>query len=284
MLRRSGVRVLDAGDRAAARAVCDLDPVTNVFVAARLDEGALGSTGVAYGLEASGPGQGELRSMLWASANIVPVNATADDLERYAARVKRARRRSSSFFGPADQVLPLWQMLSRSYGPARSFRPEQPLMVATPQARARSSVEPEPCVRVAQPHEVDAIVPAAAAMFTEEIGYAPYVGSSAAYRAGVQRLVLQGRTFVLMDGSRVRFKADVGSLASDVAQIQGVWIDPAWRGRGLAAPCMARVVDLVQAQLAPTVSLYVNDYNTPALRAYERAGFERVGTFATVIL
>ena len=47
---------------------------------------------------------------------------------------------------------------------------------------------------------------------------------------------------------------------------------------------MARVVDLVEAELAPTVSLYVNGYNTPALRAYERAGFERVGTFATVIL
>ena len=70
--------------------------------------------------------------------------------------------------------------------------------------------------------EVDAIVPAAAAMFTEEIGYAPYVGSAAAYRAGVQRLVMGGRTFVLMDGARVRFKADVGSLASGVAQIQGV--------------------------------------------------------------
>ena len=131
---------------------------------------------------------------------------------------------------------------------------------------------------------MDLLYPAGAAMFTEEIGYAPYVGSAAAYRAGVQRLVMGGRTFVLMDGARVRFKADVGSLASGVAQIQGVWIDPAWRGRGLAAPCMARVVDLVEAELAPTVSLYVNGYNTPALRAYERAGFERVGTFATVIL
>lgn len=311
MLRRSGVRALDAGDRAAARALCDLDPVTNVFVAARLDEGALGSTSAAFGLDgdvgqplaagadssgfdADGLGRGgarslessqrPLRSMLWASANLVPVEASPDDLERYAARVKCARRRVSSLFGPAEQVLPLWQLVSRSYAPARSFRPEQPLMVASREARERQGIEPEPRVRVARLDEVDAIVPAAAAMFTEEIGYAPYVGSAAAYRAGVQRLVMGGRTFVLMDGARVRFKADVGSLASGVAQIQGVWIDPAWRGRGLAAPCMARVVDLVEAELAPTVSLYVNGYNTPALRAYERAGFERVGTFATVIL
>ena len=148
MLRRSGVRALDAGDRAGARALCDLDPVTNVFVAARLDEGALGSTSAAFGLDgdvgqplaagadasgfdADGLGRGgarslessqrPLRSMLWASANLVPVEASPDDLERYAARVKCARRRVSSLFGPAEQVLPLWQLVSRSYAPALSL-------------------------------------------------------------------------------------------------------------------------------------------------------------------
>lgn len=47
---------------------------------------------------------------------------------------------------------------------------------------------------------------------------------------------------------------------------------------------MAAVADLVEQAHADTVSLYVNDYNLPALRAYLTAGFERVGTFATVIL
>ena len=32
------------------------------------------------------------------------------------------------------------------------------------------------------------------------------------------------------------------------------------------------------------VSLYVNDYNVRALATYRRVGFERVGTFATVLL
>lgn len=140
-------------------------------------------------------------------------------------------------------------------------------------------------VRIARLDELDAVQPAAAAMFTEEIGYAPYVGSDRGYRAGLRRLIALGRTFVLTDADgTVRFKADVGSLAHDVAQIQGVWVHPAWRGRGLATPCMIRTVQLVRATLAPTVSLYVNGFNTPALRAYQSAGFERVGTFATVIL
>ena len=31
------------------------------------------------------------------------------------------------------------------------------------------------------------------------------------------------------------------------------------------------------------VSLYVNGYNTRAVRAYERVGFETVGTYATIL-
>ena len=37
------------------------------------------------------------------------------------------------------------------------------------------------------------------------------------------------------------------------------------------------------ATVAPTVSLYVNHYNTGALIAYERVGFRQVGTYATVL-
>ena len=46
---------------------------------------------------------------------------------------------------------------------------------------------------------------------------------------------------------------------------------------------MAELVRQVRAQLAPTVSLYVNDFNAPALAVYRDVGFREVGTFATVM-
>jgi predicted GNAT family acetyltransferase len=67
------------------------------------------------------------------------------------------------------------------------------------------------------------------------------------------------------------------------AQIQGVWVAPEWRGRGLASRGMAAVVKDALRRSAPTVSLYVNDYNHAARRVYARCGFRRVGTFATVL-
>ncbi len=46
---------------------------------------------------------------------------------------------------------------------------------------------------------------------------------------------------------------------------------------------MAAVVDLVRREIAPTVSLYVNDWNVPARRAYERVGFRETARFSTVM-
>ena len=35
--------------------------------------------------------------------------------------------------------------------------------------------------------------------------------------------------------------------------------------------------------VAPVVSLYVNQHNEPARRTYERVGFVTTGTFATIL-
>ena len=121
------------------------------------------------------------------------------------------------------------------------------------------------------------MVPAAAAMFTEEIGYPPYWGSGAAYRQAVAGLVARGHTFVRVEDGQVVFKADVGSVGLGVAQIQGVWVAPAWRGQGLAAPAMAAVAEMVMADIAPVATLYVNDFNAPARATYRGVGFTEVG-------
>lgn len=59
---------------------------------------------------------------------------------------------------------------------------------------------------------------------------------------------------------------------------------PELRGRGLAAPAMAAVVEHILDHIAPVVTLYVNEFNAPALATYRRVGFVQTGTFATVLL
>ena len=280
---RSAMRVLAHDDLDEALALCALDPVANLFVAARLTSIRIDPrrhSGEIWGYYEGG----RLRSACWSGANLVPVEATPVALEAFAQRARRSGRQCSSIVGVADQVLGLWQHLQSSWGPARDVRANQPLMSIARQP----DVAPDPAVRRSRVDELEVLVPACVAMFTEEVGYSPIAADGGTvYRTQVSSLVATGRSFVRMEdlpaGSQVVFKAELGSVTSEAVQVQGVWVNPRYRGRGVAAPAMAAVVQAVRREVAPTVSLYVNGYNTRAVRAYERVGFRSVGTYATIL-
>ena len=281
MLRtRSAVRPVTRDERDAALALCARDVAANVFVAARLDEGALDTR---YGTLLGHHRDGVLDALCWASANVVPVATDPESTAAFAERIRRWRGRCASILGPRDLVASLWSALEPSWSPARAIRSEQPLM-GTTTPPSTLGIQPDPRVRLARRDEVDLVLPAAAHMFTREIGYPPYTGSSRGYRSALLALIEHGHTYVIVEDDRVIFKADVGSVALGCAQVQGVWLAPDLRGRGLAVPAMAAVVELVMHDLAPWVTLYVNDFNTAALATYHRIGMGDIGVFSTVLL
>lgn len=281
MLRtRSPVRPLSREDRDEAMALCASDPAANVFVAARIAEGALDTR---YGTLLGHRRDGLLDALCWTSANVAPVGADSAATAAFADRIRRWRSRCASILGPADQVAALWSALEPSWAPPRAIRVRQPLLGSTTPPSARG-VPLDGRVRPARSHEVELVLPAAEHMFTREIGYPPYTGSSRTYRAGLSALIERGHTYVIVEGGRVVFKADVGSVALGCAQLQGVWLAPDLRGGGLSVPAMAAVVEQVMADHAPLVTLYVNDFNAPALAAYRHIGLTEIGMFSTVLL
>ena len=131
--------------------------------------------------------------------------------------------------------------------------------------------------------QLEAYLPAAVAMFTEEVGVDPRIpDGGAAYRQRVAGLIDAGRAFAHFENGRVVAKAEIGALSRSVGLIQGVWVDPTRRGQGLAAPAVAAVTRDIQRR-GRLPSLYVNNFNTPALRAYARIGYRQSRTFASVL-
>jgi predicted GNAT family acetyltransferase len=121
-------------------------------------------------------------------------------------------------------------------------------------------------------------------MYTEEVGVSPVAdGGDGAYRQRVRDLVSSGRAYARFIDGQVAFKAELAVITRHTAQIQGVWTAPQWRGRGLATAGIAAVVADALRRVAPTVTLYVNDFNHAARSVYARCGFRQVGTFATVL-
>lgn len=274
------LRVLTMADLPAALRVAERDPIANVFVLSRLQNGGL--VPARGGAELWGWSvDGELTSLLYVGANVVPVEADAAAIAAFAAHAGRSARRCSSIVGPADAVLPLWERLAPVWGPAREVRSDQPLMAVE---NPDPAITPDRAVRSVARGQLDILMPACVAMFTEEVGVSPLgADGGLLYRCRIAELIEGGRAFARIEGDDVLFKAEVGAATPAVCQVQGVWVEPTRRGQGLAAPGVAAVVELARASIAPTVSLYVNDFNRAALATYRRVGFRQVGTFASVL-
>lgn len=239
----------------------------------------------------------ELVALVWNGANLCPVlpGDASEESETMRAEVAAAAvgrlTRPAAIVGPAETVLDLWGRVEPWWGPERELRARQLSMAITgPPVRVPGVDDAGlalDAVRRATLDDYDLLLPACVHMFIGEVGYDPLAHGRAAYEDRLRYLIRSGRSYLQLgtvDGRReVVFKAEVGAVAGGVAQLQGVWVHPRLRGRGLARAGLGGVIDAVRRSTAPTVSLYVNDFNPTAIRAYEAVGFAQVGTFATVM-
>ncbi len=276
---RHGVRPLGAGDLDDFLALTGHDPVVNVFADYRarttnLEPRWLG--GEMWGRFEDG----HLRAACHVGANLVPVQASAEDAVAFAERALTRGRTVSTIVGPHDAVEVFWNCVSSGWGTPRETRWNQPhLEIAGP-----PGIEPDPLVRRTTRGDMTELYPACVAMYTEEVGLSPEAGGGAElYRARVTQLMNRGWSFARFDDGRLVFKAEVACATPHAAQIQGVWVPQERRGEGLASAGMAAVVDLVRREIAPVVSLYVNEWNHAARRTYEKVGFVETARFATVM-
>ncbi|MCL2463777.1 MAG: DUF4081 domain-containing protein [Micrococcales bacterium] len=282
--RHSGALVLGESQLRRVLALCEADPVGTVLASVRVEQA------VASGLRAAGgevwgyTQDDELVAACWAGANLVPImpgldpDVRARALDALAGLGANRGRRCSSIVGPRQDVLGLWERLRATWPAAREVRDNQPSLVI----RTPPLVAPDPLVRRSRPDELNVVLPACVAMFTEEVGYSP-LSSGGYYEARVRSLIRQGRSFVRCDGGRVVFKAEVAAVALGVGQVQGVWVAPDRRGEHLSEAGMAAVVEATRSSIAPMVSLYANAFNLRAMAAYRAVGFGQVGTYATVL-
>jgi hypothetical protein len=280
--------------------MCAIDPVAHVVPAMQLERAK--QTGfIPPGLWAVKRRAGlskELAGVVWNGANftaLLPTDSAdaADTARAELASASIARlTRPAALVGESTLTLDMWGRLEPWWGPARETRECQVSMsIDTSPKHVRAIDAPQldlDAVHAATMPDFPFLLPACVHMFKGEVGYDPMLHGRAAYEERLTQLVRGGRSYLqygTVAGLRqVVFKAEVGALGGGVAQLQGVWVHPELRGQGLARAGLAAVIEAVRATTAPVVSLYVNDFNTTAIAAYEAVGFQRVGTFATVML
>lgn len=271
------LRPLGPQDLTIAQALLSQRLVENLFLIAKLDSYGIDehTLGRVHGFEVDG----ELMALCLDGGTVFPAGIVPAAIP-YFVTALGPQRRCGSILGPSMMTLGLYLGLSTRYrGPWRKIinvRQQQPLMVL----EGPPAADPDPRVRPLTHLDFEPYLAASVAMYTDEIGTSPYKHGSG-YDSYVRSRLLLGDAWGWVEGGEVLFKADLGPKYGDHAQLQGVWLTPRLRGSGLAPSLLAGMLAHAQ-QRHPIISLYVNHFNTPAIRLYERLGFTRVGTLATV--
>ena len=279
---RYQVRPLERQDEAIALEALDRNPVRDVFIASRiLHDGALTSLGPSplWGAFADG----ELHGMLHVGPNLVPAT---DDEEACEALAHAAGGLypTRMLVGERVTVELLWSIVGGSYPAPREVRRRQFVYAVEPDGLGREAAAGPGLARLAERSDEDRVLKLSAAMYTEEMGENPMARDPDGYRRRVRMLISRGWTYVYDVGGQLQFKMDVGCASRHTAQIQGVFVPPELRGRGVGTTAMAACCDLAFGRHR-NLSLYVNDFNTHAVALYERIGFRREPyDFQTIML
>jgi len=252
-------------------------PTENLFLTAKV--GQFGLDRRRLGFVHAFERDGEITAILLDGGTVFVTGTDPDAIPAFVEKLG-ARRRATSILGPSFAALGVFvgleQRFPSAWGRTSNVRQRQPLMVLD----VPPSVDADPRVVRLDLPDFQSYLDASVQMYTEEIGSSPYKYGPGYDTFAAQR-VENGDAYGIVEDGVVIFKADLGPKHRGQVQLQGVWVHPEHRGKGLAVPALSAMLTSVMRRF-PVVSLYVNDFNTPAIRSYQRLGFVEVGALSTV--
>jgi GNAT superfamily N-acetyltransferase len=138
-------------------------------------------------------------------------------------------------------------------------------------------------LRLATLDDLELVVPAHAQTAFQESGVDPLEENPERFRKGCVRRIEQGQTWVWIEDGRLIFKADVVTDTADVVYLEGIWVDPAERGKGVGLRCMSQLGRSFLLR-SRSVCILVNEKFEGARAFYKKAGFKFASYYDTIFL
>lgn len=132
--------------------------------------------------------------------------------------------------------------------------------------------EPVDGLRLATKKDLEHVVLAQAAMAFETCGVDPLKKDPAGFCARYLRRIEKQRVWVLMKDDHLVFKADVTSESEDVAYLEGVYVSPEERGKGLGRICLQAIGQILLLR-KKAIYLFVEQDNPRLQSFYFNLGF-----------
>ncbi len=272
---RWSLRLLSDDDFKGALEFLQRDPLINVYLVSRLlEERTLAASQIAV-LRYNGA----IVLVVSLATNIVLAGdpSISDDITNTAIalvadRILTRMLPVRAIISPAQLVEALWAMLRLRLDPPTVVRMNQPIY-ALPKTLEHPDLAR---ARYSSARDLDQLVPACAAMHKEEVGIDPMERDAVGYRERIRELVEKKRSVVLLENGVIVAKCEYSAVTPDTVQLMGVWTHPRFRRRGHSRELLSEVCGHL-ARKGKVVTLFVNDFNAPAIALYESLGFQRIG-------
>jgi uncharacterized protein len=275
------LRSLSDDDAGPALAFLHRDPLINVYLISRLLEerfvSATQMVEVRYSREIVLVAS-LATNIVMASDPAAPSEVTDAAVAIVAERVLTRMLPVRAIISPAALVDSLWKRLQSRLDPPTVVRMSQPVYAIAGRLDFPDLKE----ARYATIRDLDALVPACAAMHREEVGIDPLERDTTGYRERIRELVEKKRSIVCLHEGRIAAKCEFSAVTPDAVQLMGVWTDPHYRRHGFGRHLLREVCGHL-ARKGKSVTLFVNDFNLPAITLYEALGFKRIGVNRALI-
>lgn len=136
-------------------------------------------------------------------------------------------------------------------------------------------------IRKAEASEVTEIAEAQAAIAFMESGVDPMQKDREGFMSRVLRRIEQNRIFVVYEGDKLVFKADIIAETAEVIYLEGVYVAPEYRGKGVGSSCLAKLT-LNLLKRVQNVCLLSNINFIDAHMSYLKAGFKHTDSCTTL--
>src|SRR5215203_6178844 len=233
----SRVQVLTENATQEVLAFLKMRPVHTVVMTSFIHDNGLESAvnrGTFYGYRNAA---GELEGVALIGHTTLVEARSEDALTTLALKARESETPIHIMMSDGNSIESFWQYYSddkqqpRLVCEERLFEIKHPVMVR----------EEVPGLRQATAAELMPVAEAHAEVAFKESGVNPMEKDREGYLNRVLRRIEQGRIWVVFDEDKLVFKADVIAETSDVMYLEGIYVAPGQRGKGLGTNCLSQL-------------------------------------------
>lgn len=138
-------------------------------------------------------------------------------------------------------------------------------------------------LRLATAEELIPVAEAQAEVAFMECGVDPMKKDREGFLARVARRIEQGRVFVVFEGDKLVFKADIIAETDQTIYLEGIYVGEEFRGKGVGSACLADLT-LNLLNRVENVCLLSNVEFEAAHKSYFRAGYRTTDQCTTLFV